>query len=349
MSLDRVLDSLKRDGEYESSGSFSLDSKTSLEKLQKFQLQNPAQLVLHLVASASHRGATTIQFEIGPRDLRMAFDGKAFTGSEMDTIFSSYFSADYSPMNRSRTEMAIALRTIQQLDPDFVLLESWKGNSGKVLQLYEGKVWLESIERKGDPSQSEVTLQYLCYEERESLMTYCFPTLKLGGRQEVSLLRQRCAYGPAELWLNGKPVLPPIWSGPRWGFQGEGPRPFTNISVNHYRPAGFWGSMEVHEPRNHWDERPTEIHWVVGGVSFCETGPADFPRDLRLVLHAPELQKDVSHGQLVQNDDWKSRRAQLLEAVRNCLVEEPNLDRLVLRQWAQPVSAKANPRPRRRR
>lgn len=349
MSLDRVLDSLKRDGEYESSGSFSLDSKTSLEKLQKFQLLKPAQLVLHLVACASHRGATTIQFEIGPRDLRMAFDGKPFTASEMDTIFSSYFSADYSPLNRSRTELAIALRTIQQLDPDFVLLESWKGNSGQVLQLYEGQVWLESLERKGDPSQSEVTLQYLCYEERERLATYCFPTLTLSRRQEVALLRQRCGYGPAEVWLNGKPVLPPVWSGPGWVFTGEGPPPFRATRANHYRPAGFWGSMEAHVPHNLWDERPTEIHWVVGGVSFCETGPADFPRDLRLVLHAPELQKDVSHEGLVQNDVWRSRSAQLVESVRGCILEEPSLDRADWRTWARPATVNAKPILRRGR
>lgn len=321
--LHYFLESIKRDGEYDSSGSFSLDSQTSLEKLKKFRLGNPAELVLALVSCATYRGARHIQFEIGALNLRMAFDGKPFSHSDMDSIFSSYFSSDYSPGNRSRTEMAIALQTIQTLNPDFVVFESWNGPSGQVLQLYEGKVWLETLERK-TRKETRQSFQYLCYEEPESFWKYCFPTLTRARRQEWDLLKQRCAFGPAQVWLNGRALEFRSREGKVYCFQGEGEKPYLPAvgpqTPGH--PAPFWGTATLFSTAQEWLSLPSTIHWIVGGVSYPEISPVDFPERLELVVHAPELRKDLSNGNLIRDEAFANRREQLKQALRELIEKD---------------------------
>lgn len=332
------LDSLKRDGEYESSGHFSLDSKTSLDKLKKFRLTNPAELVLHLVACATYRGATRIQVELAPTSLRMAFDGKNFSKSEMESIFSSYFVSEHSPANLSRSSLAIALQTVQSLDPDFIVFESWKGGQGQIMQLYEEKVWLETLERKDKKDDSE-SFQYCCYELRENFWNYCLPSLSKAGKAEADLFRVRCAYGPARVWLNGRLLQAPV-EGMLFQFAADGAPPFLPgvIEETPIRSAPFWGTVQVLQPKsNFYAVGRTEILWVVGGVAYLDTTARDFPSGLRMTVHAPDLRKDLSHSRILDDELMARRRDELREAVRALILNDSRFElETALRLWAEP-------------
>lgn len=335
--INSFLDSLKRDGEFESSGHFSLDSKTSLDKLKKFRLTNPAELVLHLVACASYRAATRIQVEINANSLRMAFDGKGFSKSEMDSIFSSYFVSEHTPENMSRASMAIAMQTIQNLNPDFVVFESWKGGSGQVMQLYEEKVWLESLESKKEVAESG-GYQYLCYEIPETFWNYCFPTLSKAGQPEKTLLKQRCGFGPARLWLNGRQVeVAP--RGPRFYFQGEGNMPYLPgySDTAPISSAPFWGLLELTLPeRSSYWSPPSEVIWVVGGVAYSQSKLSELPQGVTLVVHAPELRKDLSHSQLIQDELYQRRLTEVKDALKALILSHERLQKDdYLQSWAK--------------
>ncbi|MFN8610932.1 MAG: hypothetical protein U0931_25545 [Vulcanimicrobiota bacterium] len=349
--INNFLDSLKRDGEFESSGHFSLDSKTSLDKLKKFRLTNPAELVLHLVASASYRGATRIQAELSTNSLRLAYDGMGFSKSEMDSIFSSYFVAEQTPANLSRASMAIALQTIQQLDPDFVVFESWKGGTGQVMQLYEDKVWLETLESKKQVAESE-GYQYLCYELRETFWNYCFPTLTRAGQAEQALLKERCGYGPARLWLNGREVKVAT-SETNFYFKGEGSPPYLpGLSEFAFQQsAPFWGMAGLIQPKSssYWSP-PGEIRWIVGGVAYCETGLAELPQGISLVVHAPDLRKDLSHSQIIHDDRYRQRFEEVKDSLRALILSHPRFgSEDYLKTWAEPKRARPAPVRRRQR
>ncbi len=340
--INGFLDSLKRDGEFESSGHFSLDSKTSLDKLKKFRLTNPAELVLHLVACATYRGATRIQAELSTTSLRLAFDGTGFSKTEMDSIFSSYFVAEDSPSNLSRAAMAIALQTIQNLDPDFVVFESWTGGTGQILQLYEEKVWLETLESKKQVERCG-GFQYLCYELRETFWTYCFPTLSQAGKAEQQLLRDRCGFGPARLWLNGRFLeIPP--RGPRFYFRAEGDQPYLPgfSDTAPISSAPFWGYVQLMLPDRAYNwSAPNELVWVVGGVAYKQVGIPQLPQGVMLVVHAPDLRKDLSHSQILQNDLYYRRLEQALEALRALILTHQRFEsEEYLRLWAEPKKSR---------
>ncbi len=311
--MQALLEGLKRDGDYESSGSFSLDAKTSLEKLDKFQLEDPSQLVLHIVACAVFRGATRIQFEIDSDDVRVAFDGLSFSASEMESIFSSYFDSDSSPRNRSRAELAVALKCIEKLDPDICLFESWQGGNGKVMQLYEGKVWLESLENKAPTkNQVDASLQYLCYQERQNFFNYCFPSLAKANRRELTWLKERCCYGPHQLWVNGKLIRPAFWKAPIIGLRGDSAVSLPIVQADTWLDSPFSGLAVV------GDYQPNQLTWVVGGTAFHESVlplPTEKLTGLHLIVYAPELRKDLSHARLVRDEKWQSRFQEVLTVI----------------------------------
>ncbi len=343
------LDSLKRDGDYESSGHFSLDSKTSLDKLKKFRLNNPAELVLHLVACATYRGATRIQIELAATSLRMAFDGNAFSKTEMESVFSSYFVAEHSPANLSRSSLAIALQTVQSLDPDFVVFESWKGGQGQIMQLYEEKVWLETLERQDKRDESE-SFQYCCYELRENFWNYCLPSFSQAGKAEGELFRGRCAFGPARVWLNGRMLQARI-QGMLFLFAAEGTAPFLPgvVPGTPVRSAPFWGTVQVLQPKSQfYTVPPAEILWVVAGVAYRDTTARDFPSGLLMTVHAPDLRKDLSHSQVLDDELMARRRDELRDAVRALILTDDRFEQeTALRVWADP-KPKSKPIVRRR-
>ncbi|MBX3171212.1 MAG: hypothetical protein KF760_27635 [Candidatus Eremiobacteraeota bacterium] len=256
----------------------------------------------------------------------------------MDSIFSSYFVAEHSPDNLSRAAMAIALQTIQNLDPDFVVFESWKGGTGQVLQLYEEKVWLETLESKKRVEQTG-GYQYLCYELRETFWTYCFPTLSRAGQAEQQLLKERCGYGPARLWLNGRFVeVPP--RGPRFYFRGEGNQPYLPgfSEAAPISSAPFWGFVQLMLPeRSHNWSAPNELIWIVGGVAYRRVGLTEFPQGVLLVVHAPELRKDLSHSQILRDELHQRRLEEVQQALRALiLTHERFRSEDYLRLWAEP-------------
>ena len=330
--ISGYLSSLRREGNYESSGAFSLSSQKSLEKLKEFQLQEKAEYILHLVSCAVHRGASQIQFDIRAHDVRMAFDGEPFSHAELDDVFGSFFATDTSAAGRSRKDLAIALNTITTFNPDFVVVESWQGQQGAVMQLYENQVWLETlVDSQIRPGRG--SFQYVCFQTPLSFINYCMPTLTLWARAELELLRTRCCFGPARVWLNGVEIQKTL-EGKTFLLTGEGVAPaFLPIySKSSSLDAGMWGVVSFSD-----DSGASEclLRYVVGGVSYTET-VRGFPEQTQIVVFADQLKKDLSQRALVRNADLEALQASLLKAVGTAadLIESTEKYRFYdLRKW----------------
>ena len=154
VAADDYIKLLKQEGDFQSSGRFSLEAKKALEKMQEFRLHDPAEYILQLVSCAVMRGASQLQIEINGRDVRVGFDGEPFSARELEQIFDCASQQSQHPLTAAGAHLAIALQAMQSYDPDVLIVESREGSGRNVLQLYEKNVWLETL--AGPPANKKV-------------------------------------------------------------------------------------------------------------------------------------------------------------------------------------------------
>lgn len=302
-----LISQLQREADFQSSGRFSLEAKKALQKMQAFRLTDPCEFVLQLVSCAVMRGATRIQFEVGARDTRVAFDGEPFSDEELEKVFECALQDSQEPVTASGAHLAIALQAMKTFDPDVLIVESGQGKSKNVLQLYEDEVWIEKM--SGTPQRNLVT--YVGLESSLTLKNFCFPTLARAQRGEPSILKERAYASPIPVYLDGLPVgLPHCLNSFLLRGPGKEPAWAAGNHAGELLDLPFWGRWNQEVRRS----RPGRIIFIQAGTAFpewCE----ELPRDSALYILEDSLKRDLSQQSLVEDEIKKSRRSQALEAV----------------------------------
>lgn len=178
--LDPILDALRSEGRLESSGVFSLDLEQASAKLAEFQLAEPAQYALRLVAAAVAGGAE----EFSLRGRVFSCDGPGFAREELSQLFAALVSSD--PDKLALRELASGLNAARLLYPEVELR-----TRDALLRIEGARLALEEAPFVGG---ARVTLS----GGKKSLWPWRAP--------EESLVRKRCSLAP----LRGlfKPELP---------------------------------------------------------------------------------------------------------------------------------------------
>lgn len=98
-------------------GRFRVDRKLALEKMEKFQLEDPFRYVIELMAAAVCAGATAIDVTCDSDDLVVAWQGDAPRRDELDAIFDHLFDRSAEPRPQMLQHLAIALLAAHGLVP----------------------------------------------------------------------------------------------------------------------------------------------------------------------------------------------------------------------------------------
>jgi hypothetical protein len=276
-ALDELMQELRADGALDSEGRFTLDREQARAKMQKFQLADPRRYVLELVQAAVLRGAETIDFEIDADDMRVRFDGLAFTPAEIDDLYGSLFGDGNSREIRGVRQLALALNAALGMEPKFVHLRS-------------GEVELRSRPGERDEIQTHEqavpgTQIHVRQRVRPRLVLDFLRNLT-GRLGEEQYLRDRCLYARAKIVLDGKRISeglalcePGLSSLP---IEGE----------------GFVGVMKLVTG----GEDFTSLRLVKDGVWVDTRRLASCGTHILAVVEGEKLRKDVSQAKIVHDE-----------------------------------------------
>ena len=106
-----------------SQGHFQLDSRRAMEKLAKYQLEDPHRYVLELIAAAISAGSTRIDVRNDSDDLEIGWDGLHPSEEELEDLFSSIFESSSDPRRRMLKHLAQGIFGASGLQPRWIRLE----------------------------------------------------------------------------------------------------------------------------------------------------------------------------------------------------------------------------------
>jgi hypothetical protein len=286
--VDGLLGELRAGGAVDSQGRFTLDRAKAREKLQKFQLVDARRYVLELVQAAVLRGATDVAFDIDADDMRMRFDGQAFTAEELDDLWGSIFAdGDGAPL-RGLRQLALGLNAALGLGPKRIVVRS----GDQELRLVPGQA---DALRTVDEAIAGTTVHVV---QRVALATVVGFFRNIGGRlaEEVHL-RERCRYAGIEVALDGVKIA--------FGATIEGALGEQKIAER-----GVRGAVAVTAR-----DGPAELRLIKDGVWIDTHELEGCGPGIVAVVEADELRKDVSLAKIVA-DEGLGRIVGLVRAER---------------------------------
>lgn len=109
MRAEELIAQLAAEGEFDSSGSFTLDPAAALEKLREFQLRDPTRFVLSWVRAATLLGASRIDVEIDADDVWIRFDGEVLSAADFEALWISVVGRRGSARLAACRELALGI------------------------------------------------------------------------------------------------------------------------------------------------------------------------------------------------------------------------------------------------
>ncbi|TPW18590.1 MAG: hypothetical protein FD126_3391, partial [Elusimicrobia bacterium] len=163
------------DGEIVETGTFRIDTARALEKLSRFQLEDPCEFLLPWLRAAVRGGAVVIDLKTNSRGLTLEFDGEPLPARLLSDPFAGLFGEDGTERER---ELAYGLLASARLSPSRVEWASGQGPS---------RAWLSL----GGPSKSNPGPRTALAVEWSGLLG------RLAARRCVQAVEQAWAYGMA--------------------------------------------------------------------------------------------------------------------------------------------------------
>lgn len=312
-------------GKRESSGTFTLDLGRAVEKLRRYQLQEPGFYLLKVLQSAVLAGARRVEVQVRRWDVKVDF-----TISEPGSY--GYLSQIMSRLDRpaeGRHDSALSylvcgLQGAMGLGPEMVEWVHVSRQRHEVIQLHGSEI---SLKRSFQPPADRVVsgASRFHFYLRKTGRFFSLKHLLRSRAAESEVLVRRGQFAPVELLLDGRPL-----SGQRWaperkesleiyvlapgramdrGFQIELP------DLSGYRKMGDrWQSPKTASRRFVQFRSPAAEHAIV-----------DPPKDSRLrcraVLQVPERSDEAAQVTFVRHGVCCSTRAVALGAPgTRCLV-----------------------------
>jgi hypothetical protein len=298
-TLEGMLDSLRAEGDYDSTGGFSESVAKTREKLEKFQLINPRLYVVNLIASAIGSGCRGLKVYCDSDDFVLSGD-KALSRVKIEEL-EYRLSAGVS--DESEREFAVALQGIKALKPWKFRIEIEGQRLNRVADGWES----ESVETEGFR---------IDVRERPSMATAAkFLSAATGAvvaDSEQDLIVRHCNLAPVPIELNGAPLNRRLYK-----LQGVSPSVLQKGPGEVPLPLKGWfeSGLETQESDYHAALFHSKflgpyLVVVVRGVSYRI--PCEKVQGVQGVIYADHLSKDLSHVQLVEDGRFQKMIRQLL-------------------------------------
>jgi len=200
MSLrDRAL----ADAEVLGRGGFKLDRRKAMEKLARFQLEDPHQYVLELVAAAVCAGATRIVLRNDADDLELSWDGLHPDADAVEHLFDHVFSRGRDDTARMLHHLAVGLHGARGLQPRWIRMS----RPGLDLDLTDPAAPIEA-----ENDRTEGTFVHV--RERLSWAVVAEALAPLADPRETALIRQRAWPCPIPIESTSGVIVGSAGSGP---------------------------------------------------------------------------------------------------------------------------------------
>lgn len=311
--LHTYLDELRTEGWLDSHGSFTLDQARAVEKLRRYQIDQPEAYVLALVASAVAAGAGRMDIECDSKRFFLSHNGRPFSRDELATLFSSLVVGGSDRRGAPARELATALNA----------LSHWKPGSVKVISSDVDHLVHLTMDCRQLQVRQEESGGFESYEPVASRTSVEISGLRrpllsrlgalAGGTQpEVKLLRQRCQLAPIPIYL-GQELLNPARA-------AEKPLALARTPGAGRLPLRFPEPLLAQQAEGcaDWEaclalvaDAASQVTVVLQGVCF-DLGGLDLPAGVLAYVSCEHLRKDLGQRQLVRDESFE----QLLSWVR---------------------------------
>jgi hypothetical protein len=284
--LSQYLEQLGQAGQFNSTGSITLNALKAQKKLDTYQLEGPHHYVLPLVSTAVLSGATVINFKGNFQNLTVDFDGRPFDLEEMALAFSA-------PNERGAT-LALCLGAVQLLKPRHVRLASVRGDKLNIMVLNKGgEPHFSQLDYDHPPSSTNTTLEVV------------LPSAQGMPTQLRPFLAERCGYTPAVASEGRRVHIPSLvhscgsarFQSPHPGHPAVSVASWVAVKCEHERISGtVWLT----------NEEKSHLILVRHGVAY--------PREVKFaklvglhgVISCPAFRLDLSQSGVMQDEVYNS-------------------------------------------
>lgn len=306
---DDLLRALREQGQWDSEGSFTLDPQQVWRKLGQFALADERRYLLHLVAWAVGRGASSVEItqQVGRLEVRPR--GKlAAPPAPLQNLLTGEM------LNGSGwRDLLIATATAARRKGSRVVIEE-----GATLLRADSSGLSVEFGREAGALWS--------LEEDVSRLSHWFSRLLGDQAPEVALLREWCAYCEVPILVNGEAIglplrLPPV----RKGIHLVGPRlPITPeaLAAGDIASRPSPGTYSCLVLASSAEILPTRALYIVHGITFERPPVQLYGENFVAVVNAPYLEKDLSGQGLVEDETLREIDEQVARLARE-LWESP--------------------------
>ncbi|MEL6341610.1 MAG: hypothetical protein AAFV53_00660 [Myxococcota bacterium] len=272
-----LKDSHLEDAQVLGQGGFKLDRRRAMEKLARFQLEDPHRYVLELVAAAVCAGTAEIIVRNDSDDLELTWDGDHPTEKELDDLFDHIFYRGDDRRQRMLQHLAQGLYGALGLSPRWI-------------HLVRPGLWMDftdplEVSRKPDDRTEGV---FIHVRERFSWKVVVEAIRPFDVAYETKLLQQRAQLAPVPIIVNGSLI------------NDEDPGPPPDRPWLAVEGGKLWLS--------HGDPRAQE------GVFLIQDGvivqPFSLDNDLPVKLcgwvDQPSLRLNASRSAVIEDHDWRA-------------------------------------------
>jgi hypothetical protein len=184
-----------------SKGRFRVDRKRALDKIERFQLEDPRRYVLELLAAAVCGGASRVDFTNDSDDFVVQFDAPRLTGEELDGLLDHLFGKPPTDRAAMRQHLAVAVLGALGLSPRWVHVDS--GDDELSLRVTVD----DPVDTQHVPLSPPVSGVRVHVRERTDLHRIGEAMrLMFAEPEETQLIRGAAIWYPLPLTVNGAPV-----------------------------------------------------------------------------------------------------------------------------------------------
>lgn len=299
--LDEFLSALQQAGTVDTEGVFTLDREKAREKMQRFQLAQPARYILELVQAAVLRGATLIRFEISATQVRMMCAATPFVVKDFEDLYESLFARGHGASRQALRHLALGLCTALAMEPKQIRV-SGGGESGAALVMRPGS--RDKFGKGGDRGHGLLV--------ELSRRPWVLSRGLLGStpmeQVEHELLLDCCGLSMVPIEINGMPIAS--------GYQLPGA-----LYWRHFRQGSTRGVVAVAKgalPHS----TPTLLHLMRNCISFEKDTPPGLLPGFLALIESPSFHLDISHQRIVRNEAFAQALILVVEQQLQLLVAD---------------------------
>lgn len=308
--LNDFLQELRQEGEKESEGAFTVPLEVAQDKLERFQLLDPAFYTVQLVASACASGSSFVHVNTGLTTVEFLSDGQAPNREQLDSLTSYLFENVGAP--RFISELAVGLQGALNLPCKRVLVETFTEEGAWQLEMRQKSKRIRAL----NLVSPIVPLTRVVVDKGFGL------TMPIRNRHQELMHLQQCRFAPLELRVDEErvyeQVTPPTdcvaWTRLRCpGLPEVTAADAPTTSSDHEDISGYLALSPVD-----WEFQMLQL--VSDGVTFTRPNSRIGIPNLVGVVRLKGMRKNISFTDLVENSHFDGVMKTLREEALRLLV-----------------------------